>query len=211
MQKRDKTAKKQFRRAIGATATLFVPMLFAVSCAQHRLPSDVPSYLQSRAEQLGSADEPTEVLRWHGKRKDLHTYWGIKTVQIKAKTLFPENWQEAGDAAWNVDARTKGGTPLPFIGVVRNYENLNKTELSKLVPPLELPKIPDGLYVAIKPNVKNADQEIRTVEPVAYLCEIRDHSFQPFRVKIPLLPEGKESRTPPETAPDVKGTAFPYD
>ena len=95
----------------------------------------------------------------------------------------------------------------------RRYRNENDTELAVLVPPLDLSMAPDSLYLVIVPNVDVSDGRIVSIRPTAVLCEIRNHAFKPFRVKIPLAPDQESPLTPPpEPLPEPPaGTPIPME
>ncbi len=150
---------------------------------------------------------------WRGERTDLKTYWGDQKVFIHVSAHLPEDWNKSGDGYWEVKAQNAEGKSIPFVGVIRRYVNENGTELAVLVPPLDLQRAPDGLYLVIIPNVEIRDGSVSSIRPSAMLSEIRNHSFKPFRVKILLFPEQESALTPaPEPLPDIpSGTPIPVD
>ena len=141
---------------------------------------------------------------WYGSRADLHTYWGLQEVSVSATAYLPEDWKNPGDGYWRVEAQNAEGKNIPFIGVIRKYVNENGNEVSVLVPELDLNRAPDGLYLTILPNVELRDSRVVCLRPDAVLCEIRHHTFKPFRVRIPLIPENESPLTPiPEPLPEI--------
>jgi hypothetical protein len=80
-----------------------------------------------------------------------------------------------------------------------------------LVPKLDLDSAPDGLYLAIAPNIKTSEGKPVSVQPVAVLLEIRGHMFKPFRFPIVLIPDQESPLTPkPEIPPEAPvGTPMP--
>jgi len=133
---------------------------------------------------------------WHGSRANLKTYWGDQDVSVYASATLPENYSRPEDGVWEVKASNDEGKTIPFIGVMRRYVNENGTPLAVVVPPLNLAKTPDNLYVVIDPNVTTENGKIKSVQPTALICEIRRHAFMPFRVKVPLVPETDSDLTP---------------
>jgi len=215
LRKKNKIADlRVISKGIGVTVPLLLSVFFA-ACVSNHLPGTQSAYLSERAEKLAVKINKKPSYKWLGKHKGLRTYWGRKDVSIRVQAFFPQDWQYPGDAAWKVQASTENNMPLSFIGIIRRYTNRNQTQLAKIVPPLNLSKIKDGLYIAIDPDVVKKNEKIKTIQPVAVVCEIRDHAFQPFRVKIPLFPRNKSALTPPpdkqSQMPEVDGTAFPYD
>ena len=197
------------------TVVILLILLSPTSCSWRQLPSSVSPYIQTRQTELAANDNNAEsIYSWHGSAKKLRTYWGIKDAEIEVQAYFPSNWEQAGDARWQVEASTKSGEPLPFIGILRRYKNRNNTKLAKIIPPLDLTQVKDGLYIVIHPGVKKSEKGIKKIAPTAYICEIRDQAFQPFRIEIPLIPEEVTAVTPaPVQSEDssFEGTAFPYD
>ena len=61
--------------------------------------------------------------------------------------------------------------------------------------------VPDGLYLAIAPNIKTSEGGIVSVQPVAALLEIRSHTFKPFRFPILLIPDQESPFTPKPRLP----------
>ena len=151
---------------------------------------------------------------WQGSRDDLKTYWGDQQVSVRVTAYLPDvSWKEPGDGYWQVTAENGERKPIPFIGVVRKYRNERGTELAVLVPPLDLNKAPDGLYLVIVPGVETRDGSISCIRPTAQLREIRHHTFKPFCAPIPLMPMQESPVTPrPEDIPETPtGTPIPID
>jgi len=153
------------------------------------------------------------VYAWRGSRNDIVSYWKDRAVTISAKAHFPEGWKQPGDGYWNVTGTTDKGRPIPFIGVLLWQPTVEGTRRPMIVPGFDINKVADGLYCFIEPNVTVANGKITCIEPVAYVCEIRDHMFKPFRPKVPLVPEEESPLTPaPELPPPApEGTPIPMD
>ncbi len=173
------------------------------------MPEIRPGLFEQRIRAIPKDAAP--VYSWRGERTDLKTYWGDQEVSIHVSAYLPEDWNNPGDGYWQVTAQNGAGKLIPFIGVVRHYVNEKGTELAILVPSLDMQKTPDGLYLAIIPNVETGEGRVSSIRPIAMLCEIRNHSFKPFRVKIPLFPEKESELTPaPEPLPRMPpGTPIP--
>ncbi len=153
------------------------------------------------------------VFAWRGSRQNLQTYWGLQSVSVEVSAHFPPTWQNPGDGFWSVAGKTGENRPLPFLGVVKRHQNENGTELTLLVPPLDLNSVRDGLYLVLVPGVARDPQHgsIAAITPELHLCEIRRHAFKPFRVRIPLEPLQASPLTPtPEVLPPLAiGTPIP--
>jgi len=153
------------------------------------------------------------VYSWHGTRSGLMTYWGKQEISLDVEAWLPDDWKQPGDGAWRVEAHNAEGKPLPFIGVIRTYTNENGDIQAVFVPPLDLDKAPDGLYIIVQPGIETQADKVTVIRPTALLYEIRDHVFRPFRVKIPLSPSVESALTPnPEPLPQIPaGTPISID
>ncbi len=183
--------------------------------APHGWRTSLPKIRQSRfANRMRSIPEgAAPIYAWHGSRTGLKTYWGDQDLSVHVAAHLPSDWKQPGDGCWEVTAKNAEGKHIPFLGLVHTYLNENGNEMAVLVPPIDLQEVPDGLYTVIIPNVEARDGEIASVRPTALLFEVRHHSFKPFRVKIPLMPEQESALTPkPEEIPEVPaGTPIPID
>jgi len=155
----------------------------------------------------------TPVFSWSGSRDDLKTYWGDQEISFRVSAWLPDDWRNAGDGRWRVEGRNAEGKPIPFLGVIHTDISESGSKTSVLIPPLDLSRVPDGLYVAIIPEVKLEGGRIVTVQPAAMLYEIRNHAFKPFRVRIPLAPARESELTPPPIPLPKKpvGSPIPVD
>lgn len=154
------------------------------------------------------------IYKWEGERtSNLRTYWGDEAVSLTVSAYFPDDWKRSGDGYWNVEGRTGGGKPIPFIGAVLWYKNARGTRLSKIVPLIDLDRLKDWIYFVIDPNVTKENGKITSIQPMAYLREVRNHTFKPFSAKIPLFPEKESSFMPsPEPLPEEpEGTPISID
>jgi len=144
------------------------------------------------------------TINWYGSKTKIKTYWGEQDVSVSASAFIPQDCRKPEDVQWDAAAKNVEGKPIPFIGVVRKYRNENGTELAVLSPPINLARMHDCLYVAIDPRIEMADGKVKSMRPVALVCEIRDHAFMPFQMKVALIPESESELTPrPETMEDV--------
>ena len=153
------------------------------------------------------------IYKWEGERTTgLRTFWGDEAVSLEVSAYFPEDWEHADDGYWNVEGKTGDGEPIAFIGVVRRYVNEHGTELAKITADLE--KLDDWVYFVIDPNVTKENGKIISIQPVAYLREVRRHAIIPwFNAEVRLLPEKESPLTPsPEPLPEEpEGTPISID
>jgi len=155
-----------------------------------------------RADFLQRAEvSASPSLKWQGSRTGLKTYWGDQGVSISVTAHVPETCERPDQTQWTVDARNAEGKPLPFIGLLHRYVNENGTQLAVLVspapcPPVETNSLPDCLYVVIDPGIERENGRVTSIRPTAIIREIRRHSFMPFQVTIPLIPEQESTLTP---------------
>jgi len=184
--------------------------MFVAGCSG-ALPRVRSGYLEKRIPGIPAGAKP--VFSWSGSRSGLKTYWGDQDVSVQASAYFPKDWRNAGHGFWEVQAQNAKGKPIPFLGVIRRDVNEDGRKVTFLVPPIDLNKVPDGLYLIIAPNVQAEGGRITSIRPTGLLCEIRRHLFWPFRVKIPLLPAQASPLTPkPDVSPAQKrppGTPIP--
>ena len=170
---------------------------------------------ESLAQQIRNIPKDAAPLySWQGSRDDLKTYWGDQAVSVRVKAFLPEKtWQQAGDGYWQVSAENSEGTRIPFIGVIHKYADQSGKESAVFLPPLDLNKAPDGLYLVIIPNIEMREGKIASIRPEASLREIRNHCFKPFAAPVPLIPQQESALTPkpaPRPAPPP-GTPIPID
>jgi len=152
------------------------------------------------------------VHTWHGSRDDLKTYWGDQAVTVTAKAYVPDDWQQAGDAFWSVTGASGEGKPLPFLGVIHRYVNEFGTKLANIVPPFDLNRISDGLYIVIDTGIELEDGRVIRIQPTAIITEIRGHRIMPFRPHVRLFPENETDLTPaPEPLRTPQGTPMAVD
>jgi len=183
--------------ALFATAAL----VGLVGCASG-LPVVDESALGIEMSDLSECDAP--IYTWHGERDQLMTYWGPQQVSVDVTAALPMDWKEPGDGAWKVEAHNAEGKCLPFVGVIHTYTNEKGETQAVFVPPLDLNKASDCLYIIIEPGIEIEADKISVIRPAGYVYEIRDHTFRPFRVKIPLYPAKASELTPdPEPLPEV--------
>lgn len=175
------------------------------------LPRIRPEVLGLRLRSIPAGAAPT--YSWRGARNKVQAYWSDQNIFARVEAYFPPDWAHPGDGFWEVRAENAEGKPIPFIGVIHRYRNENGTEIAVLVPPFDLLKAPDGLYLVIDPNIEIRDGAIARIRPLAMVIEIRDHCFKPFRVKMPLFPEQESERTPrPDPLPvPPAGTPIPVE
>jgi hypothetical protein len=191
----------------GLCAAATVALL--AGCAGDKLP-EVPAQLfANRMSPIPQGAAP--LYSWHRVQSGLKTYWRDQVVTVQVQAYFPPDWKQPGDEFWELAAHNGQGRAVRFIGVERKYLDENGTELSVLVPTLDLDSVPDGLYLAIAPNIKTKEGRIVSVQPVAALLEIRNHSWRPFRFPIRLMPDQESPLTPkPELPPEPPaGTPMP--
>ncbi len=154
------------------------------------------------------------VYKWHGSSTGLKTYWNDTAVSLTVSAYFPETWKHAGDGFWTVEGKTGRDEPIFFIGIVRRYVNQNGTELAKIVPEVPLDRLNDWVFFVIDPNVTMEDGRITSIEPMAHLRQVLDHSITPwFNAKVLLVPEKESPLTPsPDLPPeDWPGTPVAID
>ncbi len=199
-------------RAHDAWAAVAVAVVVAVvsGCAP-RFPRNDPEDLDVAVRDIPQGAAP--VYLWHGEHNDLRTYWGRLAVTLEVAAYLPPGWKQAGDGFWRVEAQTTEGKPLPFIGVIHRYVNENGTPLASLVPGIDLRKAPTGLYIVIDPQVELKDGRVAAIRPMAYVADISNHAWTPFRPKIFLFPDAPSKITPPpENVPEpIRGTPIQMD
>lgn len=174
------------------------------------LPTIRPDMFAKRFAPLPRDAAP--VFSWRGERKGLFTYWGRQDVNAVVRAYFPCLPRTTDDACWEVAVRNGEGKYIPYLGIIRSYRSETGATLSVVVPPIELSAVPDGLYVALLPEVTREGGEVRAIVVTAVLCEIRDHLWKPFRVRIPMVPQGVSTLTPaPPLLPEKpRGTPIPF-
>ena len=152
------------------------------------------------------------VYSWRAEAKGLRTYWRVQDVTVAARGMIPADWRRAGDGFWSVRAHNQEGKPLPFLGVIR-FVPQGKRRVGVLLPRLDLDKTPDGLYIVLLPGVTLMDGKVASIRPVALVREIRAHTWKPFGVEVPLVPEKSSPLTPAPKpkppAPEEVGTPVP--
>jgi hypothetical protein len=165
-------------------------------CRTGQVPGVDASWFEARLSPIPNGAAP--VYAWHGQRQGLKTYWGDQDVRVAVQAHIPADWAAAGDGFWMVKGETAGGRVLAFLGLVHEYQNENGTDVAVLVPEIDLDKVKDGLYLVCLPGVTMAGDQsgVTEVAPKLLLCEIRNHSFKPFRVEIPLRPQQTTDVTP---------------
>jgi hypothetical protein len=177
-------------------------------CASDKLPEVPAKLFANRMSPIPQGAAP--LYSWRRLQTGLKTYWRDQEINVQVRAYFPPDWRKPGDEFWELTAHNAEGRAVRFIGVERKYRNENGTELSMLVPKLP-DSTPDGLYLAISPNIKTSEGRLVSVQPVAALLEVRDHSFKPFRFPIALIPDQDSPLTPkPELPPEPpSGTPMP--
>jgi hypothetical protein len=198
------------RRTSGlAGAFLAAVAALLVGCASDRLPEVPAKLFANRMSPIPPGAAP--LYSWHRLQTGLKTYWHDQEVAVRVRAYFPPDWKKPGDEFWELTAQNAEGRAIRFIGVERKYRNENGTELSMLVPELNLDSTPDGLYLAIVPNIKTREGRLVSVQPVAALLEVRKHMFKPFRFPIRLIPDQDSPLTPkPDIPPPPpSGTPIP--
>jgi len=205
--RRSGSADERMRKASG-WILLVIGMILA-GCVSQTLPV-------IRAESLGQThavipEGAAPVFFWTGSRAGLKTYWMDQAITTRVRAWAPASLKSESDIVWEASAQNGEGKPIPFVGVLRRYRSEHGTELTVLVPPLDLMRTPDGLYLVVLPNVTVKDKKLACLQPVAQIREIRQHVFKPFRVGIPLVPEEISALTPaPEPLPETPaGTPIP--
>ena len=154
----------------------------------------------------------TRTHSWQGERGPLFTYWGRQHIRISVRAWLPDNLKNPEDARWEINARNAEGKPLPFLGFLKSHTNENGARLSVLTPPVELDTMPDGLYTALRTEIDIKQDRLQKIVLTAAVIEIRDHTFKPFMVKIPLIPDTPSTLTPipPELPKPPTGTPVPF-
>ena len=191
----------------GLCAAVIAALL--AGCASEKLPEVPAALFAHRMRPIPQGAAP--LYSWHRLQTGLKTYWRDQQVDVQVRAWFPPDWRKPGDEFWELTARNGQGRAIRFIGVERKYLNENGTELSMLVPKLNLNSVPDGLYLALAPNIRTGEGRLASVQPVATLLEIRNHTFKPFRFPIVLIPDQESPLTPkPELPPEPPtGTPMP--
>jgi hypothetical protein len=194
------------RRACGCAA---IVAFLAAGCASDKLPAVPARLFANRMSPIPQGAAP--LYSWHRVQTGLKTYWRDQQITVRVRAYFPPDWKKPGDEFWELTAHNAEGCAVRFIGVERKYLNENGTELSMLVPKLDLNSTPDSLYLAIVPNVRTNDGRLVSVQPTAVLLEIRNHSFKPFRFPILLIPDQDSPFTPKPELPaePPSGTPMP--
>lgn len=182
---------------------IFAPL----GCKSSNVLPDVKNF-SARAPAI--APDASPVYRWQGSRGGLFTYWGKQQISVDAKAFVPQDCKDARDSRWEASARNGEGKPIPFLGIIRRYTGENGTELTEIIPPVDLDKLADCLYLVIDPSITTDGAAVKSIQPVAMVTEVRNHTFKPFRVKIPLLPQQESPLTPKPVIPEEPaGTPFP--
>jgi len=196
------------RLLIGLTVVATGLGVSTAGCSSRSVLPDVSKRLAVENPPIPGGASP--VYRWHGSRRGLLTYWGPQDVSVEAKAFIPERCADARDGRWEASGRNAEGKPIPFLGVLRRYRGESGAELAEIVPEVDLPALPDCLYLVIEPNVTLDGPSVKSIQPIALICEVRQHMFKPFRVKVPLVPEQELPLTPkPEIPEPPSGTPFP--
>ena len=188
---------------------LAAALLVGVAGCAEKLPTIRNTYVQSRAQTI--PQDSTPVFSWQGAQRVIFTYWGRQSATIRLRVWAPPGATGAADARWEVLARTDEGKPIPFIGFEQRYVNEKGQELFKLVPPLDLERMPDGLYIVITPGMEFADGKLLRIQPIANVREIRHRTFTPLCFPILLIPDVPSDLTPvpPPRPEEPDGTALP--
>jgi len=183
-------------------------LLTAAGCAR-KLPYVRGEYIQSRAQAIPQGATP--VFAWRGSQGVIFTYWGRQSATVRVRAWAPAGAKAATDALWELEARTGEGKPLPFIGIERQYLNEKGQEVAKLVPQLDLDRMPDGLYIVIAPGMEFAEGRLSRIQPIANVREIRHKTFTPLCFPILLIPDAPSDLTPvpPPRPEEPEGTALP--
>ena len=175
------------------------------------LPRIRPDLFEKRFPAVPEGVAP--VFSWNGERTGLFTYWHRQDIRVSARAWFPPGLREIEDARWQVDARNGEGKYVPFLGLVKTWTNEHGTRLTVVAPSVEMDALPDGLYIALKPDLTIEEGKVTRVMLLATLHEIRGHVFKPFCVKIPMVPEKPSALTPtpPPLPKKPAGTPIPFD
>jgi hypothetical protein len=179
-----------------------------IGCAR-TLPRIHSEYLDQRMTAIPPNAAP--VFSWHAKRTGLKTYWYDQDVAITVQGHLPENWAEPGDGHWRVSVRNAEGKAIPYLGIQKRYRIPGRPESAVIVPPVDLDRLPDGLYCFLIPNVSLTLGKVTSIAPVVVITEVRDHAFKPFQFPIPLVPDRKSPLTPEPPPEPVapEGTPLP--
>jgi len=162
------------------------------------------------------------VHSWHARTPVLKTFWGDQELEISCRGHFPAGWRHPGDERWEVRCANQKGTALPFLGILRRYQNTLGQPASEVLPAFDINALEDGLYLLVESGIQTAPAEdagaeappaIREIRPTAELIEVRRHQIWPFRIRIPLVPDAPSALTPvpPEAGQDQgpRGTIIP--
>ena len=196
-------------RSVLRTAGLWIAVGCLSGCATG-LPAVRTDWLHTETLAIPAGVAP--VHSWRASRSGLKTFWGEQTVTIRAKGYLPPGRSQPGDGLWEVTAANHEGKAIPFLGCLRSFVNENGTEVAEVLPRFDLDEAPDGLYVVLVPGIEAKDGTVASVRPHVLLREIRDHSWKPFSVRIPLIPEKESPLTPRpqgEDTPEPAGTPIP--
>jgi len=178
-----------------------VAILFATGC------SSIPKLPNNKAVVSGLpviSEGASPVYSWRSTQL-AHTYWGAQEVTVSARAHVPQPPQ---DAVWEARAHNSQGKNIPYLGIVHKRKTESGEDVRMMIDPKDFP---DGLYVAIDPNITVADGQVAAIQPVAVLLEIRKHIFKPFACKVPLVPEQDSPLTPrPEIKTEPEGTTVPF-
>jgi len=199
-----------------AEVTLLLCMILSLSSATGGCARTLPRLRAAQFEQR-LAPIPADavpIFSWRGAREDLKTFWGDQALAVRVCAHIPlEGMPKEG--YWLARGRNHEGKPIPFLGIIRKYRGESGSELAEVVPPLDLNRIPDGLYLTVLPNIQRENGRLVAARPIAFLHEIRNHMWKPFCVKIPLQPEQDSPLTPPpspeEMPPARQGTPVPLE
>ena len=154
--------------------------------------------------------DASPVFAWTIRKIVPHTYWRAQEILVQVRAHLPADYREVKDGLWEAKAQNAEGKVIPFIGVMRKRQTESGRDVYE-VPKLEMQRMTDGLYVAIDPNVTLADGKVASILPVAVLLEIRKHMLQPFRYRLPLIPQQDSPLTPRPVLPvEPEGTVVPF-
>jgi hypothetical protein len=194
--------------ALRAGFCLAVVWLMA-GCAGTDLPAVRKDFIESRMRPMPPGAAP--LYSWHGKLSNWPTAWGRQDIRISATLYVPPEWKNPGDEYWRVTGLNGEDKPVPLLGVRRPAVNENGTPIALIVPAVDFKTTPNGLYLIMVPNIQMAAGKVASIQPTAILCEIRKHIFQPFQLRIPLIPDAVSPVTPmPELPPETPaGTPVP--
>lgn len=195
----------RIRMVVGAVA---LAVVCCAGCAR-TLPRVRSEYLDQRITAIPPSAAP--VFSWHAEKKGLKTYWRDQEVFVDVRGYVPLEGAESREGIWLVTGRSGEGKPVPFIGIQRRFTSPQGAEMAVIVPPLDLDRVPDGLYLFLIPNISVTLGKVTSIAPVVVLTEIRNHVFMPFQVPMPLVPERPSPLTPaPPPEPGVpEGTPIP--